>query len=382
MASPASIQDVLWQHELNSENALSEKQLSMDANEPTESECDLDQRALDLVKNVEEIHTNLMNAQRHREKTMEIVSSMELPVFPSNIDKRLDDLEISFALGMVMNAMQWKIYTLATQEAKRALDIANRQGNEVNIARCYYWMGRIQLEQDDKPSAYKFFLAARPCAMADQHVEGSSVGWYLNFSHPTLGEEFRRRVSTVRCRTTPKGTLTKVDRNHSGDKQSKKRKQEAWMSELVLRPSTSAGPTQLASVTAKGNRKHNSRPVVWEAKNTEDALHANSPLVIIQKGEINADGMEWLAVANSGPRLPQSKFTFRCYFNGLAPRTRPTKIFPEQPGENILSAEEWQALHQRFQNKRVTLAYLEFERWQNFKLDSNLRSLKRLPGRI
>ncbi|KAJ6114307.1 hypothetical protein N7486_000085 [Penicillium sp. IBT 16267x] len=372
MASLGSVQDALWQPELNLENSLSEEQLSIDSvNEPTEFECDLDQTILNLAKNVEEIKIHLKESQKHREKTMEIVSSMELPVSPSSLDKGLDELDISFALSIVMDCMRWKQFDLAKTEANRALNVAECQGNEINIARCYYWMGRIKLEQGNIPSAYKFFMAARPCAMDDKHPEGPTLGYYLHFSHPRLGEEYRRRVSSYRSHAMPKGTLTKLVPNHSGDNQSKKRKQDARIVELVLRPAKSTGHTQLGSVTAEGTRNHNSRPVVWEAKITEDALHANSPLVIIPKDEINADGMEWLTIANSGPRLPQSKFTFRCYPKGLASRTRPTGIFPEQPGENILSAKKWQALHQYYKNKEVTLAYLSLERWRNFELDKS-----------
>lgn len=374
MASPYSFQDASWHPELDLEKSQSENQLSIDdVDEPNEYECDLDLTVLKLAKNVEEIKVNLMESQKHREKTMEILSSMKLPAIPPSLDEELDELQISCALSMVIEYLRWKAFDPARKNAKRALEFAERQSNEINIARCNYWMGRIELDQGNIASAYKLFKAARPCTMDERSLEGSTLEYYLNFSYPRLGEQYRRCVSSLQIPAKPGNALAKVDPKHSGDNQSKKRKQVTWMPELVLRPAKSAGHTKVGSVTAKGNRKHNNRPVVWEAKNTEDALHANSPLGIILKDEVNADGMEWLTVAKSGPRLPQSKFTFRCYPKGLAPRTRPTEIFPEQPGENILSAEEWQMLHQYYKNKRVTLAYLSFERWRDFRLDGNFK---------
>ncbi|KAJ5909347.1 hypothetical protein N7504_003990 [Penicillium tannophilum] len=374
MASPGSIQDVSRQYEMNLEIPLSENQLSIDdMNEPTEFGCDLEQTVFNLAKNVEEIKSNVLESQKYREKTMEIVSSMKLPAIPPSLDKGLGELRMSCALSMVMDYMRWKAFDPAKQNARRALDLAERQGNEISIARCNYWLGRIELEQGNIHSAYKFFMSARPCTMDDKGLEGSTLEYYLKFSHPKVGEKYRRRVSPLRSHAKLEGTRTKVDTHSSGNNQSKKRKQVTWASELVLRPAKLAGDTQVGSVAAKGNRKNDNRPVVWEAKNTEDALHANSPLLIIPKDEINSDGMEWQAVAKSGPRLPQSKFTFRCYPKGLAPRTRPTEIFPEQPGENILTAEIWQVLHQHFKIEGVTLAYLSRERWKNFGLDRSYK---------
>ncbi|KAJ5549568.1 hypothetical protein N7513_006802 [Penicillium frequentans] len=374
MDSPGPGQDVSWQDELNLETLLSENQLSIDGViNPTEFACDLEQTVFNLAKNVEEIKFSVMESHKHRGKMMEIVSSLRLPTIPPSLDEGLDELRMSCALSMVMDYMRWRAFDPAKQNAKQALDFAERQGNEISIARCNYWLGRIELEQGNIPSAYKFFMAARPCAMDDKGLEGSTLEYYLKLSHPKVGEKYRRRVSPLRSHAKLEGTLTQVDTHHSCNDQSKKRKRVTWASELVLRPAKSAGHTQVGSVAAKGNRKHNNRPVVWEAKNTEDALHASSPLLIIPKDEINADGMEWLTVAKSGPRLPQSKFTFRCYPKGLAPRSRPTEIFPEQPGENILIAEKWQVLHEHFKIKRVTLAYLSLERWRNFKLDRSFK---------
>ncbi|KAJ5998332.1 hypothetical protein N7451_006142 [Penicillium sp. IBT 35674x] len=374
MASSGPVQDSSSQDELKLETPLSENQLSIDViNGPTGFGCDLEQAVFNLAKNVEEIKESLMESQKCREKTMEIVSSMKLPVIPPSLDVGLDGLRMSCALSLVMDYLRWRAFDPAKQNAKRALDFAERQGNEISIARCHYWMGRIELEQGNKPSAYKSFMAARPCAMDDKSLEGSTLEHYLDCSQPGLGERYRRRVSSLRSHAKLEGTLATVDTYHSGNNQSKKRKQVTWASELVLRPAKPAGHTQLGSVTAKGNRRYNDRPVVWQAKNTEDALHTNSPLLIVQKDEINADGMEWLTFAKSGPRLLQSEFTFRCYPKGLAPRTRPTEMFPEQPGENILTAENWQVLHRHFKNKRVTLTYLSFERWRNFGLDRGFK---------
>ncbi|KAJ5769660.1 hypothetical protein N7520_004219 [Penicillium odoratum] len=367
MTSPSSTNDVLCQPESTPESTLSEGSLGSYADMKDameyEFECDFDHMTSEFAKEVEEIKSNLMESLNQREKIMETVFSMHLPVVPSSFETRFVELGIGLALENVMDCLHQKLLPLAKKEAKRALHLAEHQGDEINIARCYYWMGRIELYQRNISSAYKFFMTARPCVMDDKHPEGRSLGYYLSLFNPGAGGTISHPNHDAF-----EATLIKGDMDQSGDNQSRKRKQDAQTSELVLRPFNMVGHTKLGSVTMKSPQYPTSRPVVWITQITEDALHSDSPMVIILKDEANADGMDWLATANSGPRLSQIKFTFRCYPRGLAPRTRPTEIFAEQPGENLLSAEEWQALHQHAKNKKVTLAYLADERRRNLEL--------------
>ncbi|KAJ5623646.1 hypothetical protein N7490_012251 [Penicillium lividum] len=367
MTSPLSTHDVLWQTDSIAESTLSESPLGSFADMKDamefEFECDVDHVALELAKDVEEIKSNLMESLKQRQKIMETVFSMQLPAVPSSFETRFVELGICLALENVMDCLQQKLLPLAKKEAKRALHLAEHQGDEINIARCHYWMGRIELYQRNISSAYKFFMTARPCVMDDKHPEGRSLGYYLSLLSPGVGGTISHPNNDAFEATSRKGDI-----HQSGDNQSRKRKQDGQISELVLRPLDMVGHTKPGSVTMKRPPKPTSRPVVWITQNTEDTLHSNSPMVIITKDEINANRMDWLTTANSGSRLSQIKFTFRCYPRGLAPRTRPTEIFAEQPGENLLSTEEWQALHQHAKNKKVTLAYLADERRRNLEL--------------
>ncbi|PYH75872.1 hypothetical protein BO82DRAFT_359644 [Aspergillus uvarum CBS 121591] len=70
-------------------------------------------------------------------------------------------------------------------------------------------------------------------------------------------------------------------------------------------------------------------------------------------GEFDSDGLQL--------HRSQKHFTFEMYPQGMAPRTRPTNIFPEQRNEILMSEESWKVFNEYVQGKGVTMSYLDRE---------------------
>ena len=322
-----------------------------------------------IVNEINEIGSYIQEARKYRIEVTRKVMSMQQtrPSVPPSLEKRLGLLQISFALSMVMNYLLWEQFELARKEAQRALKIAEGLKDELSIARCNYWLGRIEFERQNMSAAHTFFKAARPCIIDDEHPEGSSLYFYLGLSKLGIGEDYRKRTLLDHNLAMIKSVTKEPGSTYPRIEYSRKRKRESNTWNLVLRPANRSQRTQPGSEGGKSQKppsQHTNRSTIWMVRDTED-MPRPFKKSIEETRESQSDGMEWLAAAQSRPRLEQCKFSIRCYPKGLAPRTRPTTIFSEQPIENILPSHEWQALHTRFQDRRITMSYLARERQKN-----------------
>ncbi|KAJ6016095.1 hypothetical protein N7540_010686 [Penicillium herquei] len=372
MANFVSEQQSTWKTRgrLGAESALSDGQpdvnaargpgeLEILASSPdlSDSESNLESFASRLGRYLEYMRENLIESQQQRAELMNLVTSLQLPEPQQDIDYQLARLEISNLIAAGMNYISLRQYDEAEEEINRALDMAERTNEDLDRARCYYWLGRIQVEQRNFSLAYQYFVDARPLLMDDRCLESQSLKFYLEFAKSGGTKELPRPFfdplhANLGVESRPNDSI-----HESGDS-SKKRKREIWS--YVLRPSNS--PRHTLNPT--------NRLTVWKVfeLNSEDAIYPDSPLTSPSKPSklgISVDEFQWAESAKAGLRPPQLKsFTFRCYPRGLNSRTRSTEIFDEQPGENLLSADEWDVLQKHAQNKKVTLAYLANERRQ------------------
>lgn len=336
-----------------------------------------------ISKDIDEMRTHLQEAHKHRiEVAQELLSLQKnIPSVPPTLEKRLGLLQISFAISIVMNHLLWKQLSPAKKETKRALKIAADLEDELSIARCNYWLGRIEFEPRNMAAAHTFFKAARPCIIDDEHPEGSSLYFYLDLSKAGIGEEYRKRALLDHNHAVVKNVSKKPGSKISRTNHSHKRKRDSQTWNLVLRPADGPHRSQLESGMDKDQHKQSQqrkRSTVWMVRDTED-VPPSAKTSTIEGKQSHSDGMEWLAAAQSRPRLQQCKFTVRCYPKGLAPRTRPTMIFPEQPGENLLSADQWRALQAHFKDRVVTMSYLARERRKNKKAEKKQTVGSRQP---
>lgn len=314
---------------------------------------------------IDKIQNDLLKAHKNRMDLVNLVTPRPTPDPSRSLEKRLDQLEISLMLVTVINYIRSKHFSQAKKEAQRALKLAKDLNNEVTIARCYYWMGRIEFEQRNMPAAHEHFKAARPCVEDDEYPEGWTVEFYAGLSRSAVGEEYRKRVLLDRCHALVE-TASKQDRSaRSAAMKSTKRKRDRKTWELVLRPSShrfSGG--KLGQRIEKSKNQHTHGPTVWMVHDTADLPGYEDKSVDTKSKIPHSDGMDWRTVvkSQSHPCLETRPFTLRCYPKGLAPRTRPTNIFPPQPGEIILSAQEWESLRRRAKDRAVTMGYLARER--------------------
>lgn len=315
------------------------------------------QHAIDLKRELAKVH-------KGRTKVMELFSSQDTLPSPEPLEKRLEQLEVSFILVTVMNYIGSSNYSQARKEAREALKIAQGIDNEILIARSYYWMGRIEFELRNYTTAYAHFKAARPCVMDEVYPEGQSVGFYLGISRSGVGEEYRKRALLEQNRAILEAAAEQDPSDLRVVVKSKKRKRGMKTWELVLRPASdrlSRGQQRYAPGKSKPKQGREKSPV-WMVHDTSDLPQHRETSLNSRDGISHSHGMELLKRPQSHRPLEWHPFTFRCYPLGLAPRTRPTNIFPPQPCEHILTAEEWEFLQKRTKGRAISMGYLARER--------------------
>lgn len=240
---------------------------------------------------------------------------------------------------------------------RHALSIARDLDDEILIAQCNFWLGRIELDTGHFKKAFEHFKAARPCIMDDECLEGAHVQFYMSISWSGLKGEYRERMFLEHCREILGLGEDPSDRRVEDNKKKRKRDAKTW--DLVVRPS----PEQLRpGWVRQRQQRYSYKSTVWMVYDTADLPQHRKASSGPQSKKADADGMEWLKAPQGHPLLEGRQFTFRCYYRGLAPRTRPTNIFPIQPSEFVLSAEQLEIYQWWSQRRRVTMTYLEFER--------------------
>ncbi|KAJ5707682.1 hypothetical protein N7488_007483 [Penicillium malachiteum] len=322
----------------------------------SDSESHFDSFTLRLNRDLEYMRENLIGSKLQRLDLMNLITSLQLPAneSQSDLDYQLTRLEISNLITTGMNWIALKQYNEAEEQISRALDLAERTNEELELARCYYWLGRIQVEQRNFSLAYQYFKDARPLRMDYRCLESHTLKFYLEFaksagatklelpfsnpSHVSLGFQLANDYS--------------IDQSRNLSKKRKWESPQTWS--RVLRTSSSPRPTLKAT-----NRLN-----LWYVLTRADDIERDNPSTVPSMSETSLDELEWAQPARDGSRPPQTKsFTVRCYPRGLASRTRTTDIFTsEQPGENLMSADEWKVLQNHAKNKKVTMAYLANER--------------------
>lgn len=313
----------------------------------------------------------LVKVHKERLEIMNRLASHESLPSPEPLKKGLGDLGVSFALITVIHHMSHSDYMAARYMARRALKKAKKTDDEILIARCYYWLGRIEFELRNFTAAYVYFSRARPCVMDDMNPEGEDLDFYLNFSRSGISNEYRKRVvrehNQAIVEAVEEEEQEKSQRRVVVKPEKRKRDKKTW--EPVLRPAPDrSSPGQVEKKTEKG-KLGRGKPTVWMIHDTAD-LHQyrDQPPESKDKDSSTGDqisnpqGQGWDKAQQSQPPLEGRRFTFRCCLRELAPRTRPTNIFSPQPCEVILSPEQWDYVREGIRGKRISISYLAYER--------------------
>ncbi|KAJ5261011.1 hypothetical protein N7478_011606 [Penicillium angulare] len=319
---------------------------------------------LQLSEDLQGMKIHLLESQKRKSETMKPILSSKSPEASTDLAHRLDQLQVSFILADAIEHIARGILGEAKREIERAMGITVNLNDEISIARCHYWMGRVEIERNNLPLAYEYFMDARPCVMSEKYPEGQSLEYYLKLAKSGGNEHESRQPPDHIERESRNGGQRSCDVSEtSRSPMKRKRDRKTW--DLVLRPVKSEGCMKIQQGAAREKQKSTSRATTWIVRDREDVLHPNNPLALAATDE---NHLEWPQKVNTTHVPPKSRyFTFRCYPRGLASRTRTTEIFSEQPGENLLSADAWVCLRERTKNQRLTLQYLENELLRNIK---------------
>lgn len=353
-----------------------------------------------LTDRAKELKHNLQHTHRHKSEAAKLIMQNRAPSIPTGLGDRLGNLRVSFSLVTVINHIADNQFRQARKQAQKALSLAEASKDKLSVARCHYWMGRIEFEQQNMEAAHDHFLAARPCLMDILNPEGETVRFYLEASKRGISEQYLKRILLQHNKSLIHNSPREGP--FKGFKpSSRKRKREVQPWKVLLRPAPSdkTGRRRKQSFEVTPTKSH-ARLNEWIVRDLPDLpfrpKHNSStrkpdqplsnyhrlddkfssteqPTETFRKedttGEMGAqepcppEGMEWLQAASSRPRLEQrEQFTLRCYPIGLASRTRPTDIFSKLPNETLLSAQEWESLKNRMSKRAITMAYLAKER--------------------
>jgi tetratricopeptide (TPR) repeat protein len=304
-----------------------------------------------------QIRDDIQKMRNRRNEVVQKVTSKWIPPPRPDLIKRLKMFEASQLLINVINLLVALKFDLAMKEAKKALEIAQKLEDKVTIARCYYWMGRIEFKRENFPEAYICFKNALPCVEDNKCAEGDFVKFWFDISRSGISEQYRKRAldNHNRFLIDRFGQLTPP--THSSLTLSEKRKyKEAY--EIIFRPRPIQQSHGQQGQTESSKQKN--RLVPWIIPDIDDEPQDDTPVHCRQRFHRLAETES--RQAQSHPPLGRHAFIFRCYPKGLSPRIRPTKIFRPHPFEIIHTARSWEELCQRATGKSITMSWLANER--------------------
>ncbi|KAJ5194947.1 uncharacterized protein N7498_008385 [Penicillium cinerascens] len=305
------------------------------------------------------IQDNLKQIRTRRNEVVQKMTSRRIPSPRSGLIKRLRVFEISVILKTVINSLASSNFDLGMKEAEKALEVAQRLEDKVTLARCYYWMGRIEFKRENIAAAHAYFKNALPCVENDECAEGNFVEFWFNISRSGIGGQYRKRaVSDHNRYVVEKFGKPKPPLGSSSTISEKRKYQE--QGEITLRAGTARDSGRRQAQTDQRHKQN--RLVPWRIPDIDNETSDAS--IHCQRKFSGPAETEW-PPTQFHPPLPWKSFTFQCYPRGLSPRTRPTKIFRPHPWEIIYTAKSWEILHQRATGKLITMTWLANERKLN-----------------
>lgn len=317
---------------------------------------------VEVRRKLTKIQDSLKQLRTRRNEVVQKMSSRRIPSPQPGLIKRLRVFEISVILKTVINCLAGSNMDLGMKEAEKALELAKKLEDEVTIARCYYWMGRVEFKRENIAAAHAYFKNALPCVENNECAEGDFVEFWFNVSRSGIGGQYRKRAVSDHNRYVVEKFGTPKPPLGSSSTLSEKRKHQEQR-EIILRAGTARNPGRRQAQMAERD-KHN-RLVPWMIP---DIGNEPSDAPINCQRRFFGPAETGLPPTQSHPPLPWKAFTFRCYPKGLSPRIRPTKIFRPHPWEIIHTAKSWEILRQRATDKSITMTWLANERQLNGKI--------------
>lgn len=305
------------------------------------------------------IQDNLKQIRTRRNEVVQKMTSRRIPSPRPGLIKRLRMFEISVILKTVINCLAGSNFDLGMKEAEKALELAQKLEDKVTIARCYYWMGRIEFKRENIAAAHAYFKNALPCVENNECAEGDFVEFWFNISRSGIGGQYRKRAVSDHNRYVVERFGKPQSPLGSGSTLSEKRKYQE-RGEIILRAGTARNSGRRQAQTDE--RDKHDRLVPWIIPDIDN--ESSDAPINCQRKLFGPAETQW-PPTQSHPPLPWKAFTFQCYPRGLSPRTRPTKIFRPHPWEIIYTAKSWEILRQHTTGKSITMTWLANERQLN-----------------
>ena len=330
------------------------------------------------------------------------ILNTDYPALPPNLARRFRHLGIKFLLRTAQVCIREKNPDEAEKHTKDAIEIAKSIPDDILVARCQFWLGRVEFFRENFRQAHAHFAAAQNSVMDDTCIEGEEVRLYMDITRHGISKKGRARRLEDYRRAFHAGVRYEQSSNDSVSLKSRKRKRpiRTWKSILEdpergielpvilseplrgkispiydgLRPQapkstdvhSRAEPTQ--GPTEKITQCTNSPSVSALAPTLTPALAPNP----VPEKPNPTSSMESVVVNNVEVSKPYQfgtpvkpsqikKFKFGCVHIGLSKRSRPMKIFPRQPGEIVMSERDWKSIEKRARTDIVTMDYLRRE---------------------
>lgn len=317
----------------------------------------VDPIGIEVQKKVKKFRDNLKEMRIRRNELLQKAVSMRIPSPPPDLFIRLKTIEISTILPTVLNCLATSNFDLGMIAANKALELAQSLEHKMLIARCYYWMGRIEFQRGNIPDAHAYFKYAMPCIEDDGCAEGDFVEFWFNTTRPGIGEGYRNRaVHNHSRRVINKHSASKLPVTSRSTLSEKRKYQEPC--EYVFRPRPGQTSQEQQESTTESSQQ-NPPLVPWTTPDVHNEPY-ETPFYLRRRFSVSAE-TEWPPDQSHAPLPRNCEFTFRCYPKGLSPRYRPTKMFRPHPLEIIHTKKSWEKLRQRAMGKIVTMTWLANE---------------------
>ena len=236
----------------------------------------------------------------------------------AEFDERMDKLEIAFALTKAVLHLDRGQDIYAEDEALQGLDLAKRRGDKATIARCTYWLGRIEYHRGNDVQAHRHFLDARPCIGV--YDEGHDVPVFLSLFQRSVTEEGRKQILRchvkellARCTEPHYGSATMCVGSPSDTYDSQGSSVTITSKQVRKRELGSSNVLEQVLRTSNKRKGEKAKPKLWLVRDRADIYpHAGDGRSLPDPKDSDAKrDMMWLTAAEKSDFRPQQgHFTF------------------------------------------------------------------------
>jgi hypothetical protein len=313
-----------------------------------------------------------------KSKCFDYIFNTEYPSLTPNLARRIRDLGIKFLLRTAQVCIREKNPDEAEKHTKDAIEIAKSMPDDVLLARCQFWLGRVEFFRENFDQAYAHFAAAQKSVMDDACIEGEEVRLYMDVTRHGISAEGRARRLEDYKKAFAAGVRYEPSSNDSISLESRKRKRpiKTWKS-ILQDPERGIELPVILSEPLRGKispiydvlRPQAPKLTVVNSKTTLVHDPASTPTAVSEdsdptSAEPAANNVEINKPYQFGTPVEPSqmkKFGFGCVHIGVSKRCRPMKIFPRQPDEIVMSERDWKSIEKRARTDIVTMDYLRRE---------------------